>query len=149
MGRRRLRRGCRSAARSATVYLIIGNASTLSIYTRRHPPRPNESTSHRRATTNGVRPSRTPTSICRGDHLCPSARSGGRGVLLRGPRTSLPSPNDCKMNFNRTAKAGNGQPTVKCRDYLIFQALECTETTFSVASPWTPLDELTVLPQTP
>ena len=39
--------------------------------------------------------------------------------------------------FCTTPKAENGQPTVKCRDYLIFQAPKCTKSTFPVASPRT------------
>jgi len=41
-------------------------------------------------------------------------------------------PNDCKMKiFGTTPKTENGERTVSCRDYLIFQAQKCTKTTFS------------------
>ena len=45
--------------------------------------------------------------------------------------------------FCTTPKAENGQPTVKCRDYLIFQATKCSRATFSIVCLPSPLGELT------
>jgi len=54
---------------------------------------------------------------------------GGGGYL--GDAGGAYSPTILKCNFCTAPKAKNGQPTVKCRDYLIFGAMKCSKTTFS------------------
>jgi len=69
---------------------------------------------------------------------------GGGGYL--GDAGGAYPPTILKCNFCTAPKAKNGQPTVKCRDYLIFEMQQ--NHIFPVASPLTPLGELTALPQT-
>jgi len=63
----------------------------------------------------------------------PSVTGASSTRCLRGLRT--PPPGDCKMNVCTTPKAENGQPTVKCREYLIFKPRDAPKTHFPVASP--------------
>jgi len=68
--------------------------------------------------------------VCR--RMRPSVTWASSRRCLRGLRTP---PGDCKINVCTTPKAENGQPTVKCREYLIFKPRNASKPHFPVASP--------------